>query len=238
MKCLILAAGKGKRLMPLTKDKPKCLIEIMGKPILQYQLEALQKNNITDITIVTGYEYKKVESFLSYNRFNNLNITLIHNKSYRRSNSSYSFWLARDKVKDEPYIHLNCDVLFSPKLLKRLIDHPQQDVIVTDRKIKLKDNMEQVFLDKQTNKIIMMDNRPFKSAQVKACGIAKLSPYTTANIIKLLYTHIKSGDFNQNFYGIIRKVISFTTIYAMDKDKLLLKEFNTIPELGKIQATQ
>jgi len=55
LKAIILAAGQGKRLYPLTKDKPKCLVELFGKSIIEWQIEKFKKCNIKDISIVQGY---------------------------------------------------------------------------------------------------------------------------------------------------------------------------------------
>ena len=88
-KALILAAGLGSRLLKQTEEKPKTLVEINGKPILEYQLEALLRNNIKEIIIVTGYKSEKIKHFLStHDQFKHLTITYVHNPEYGCSNSS------------------------------------------------------------------------------------------------------------------------------------------------------
>jgi len=79
VKALLLAAGYGTRLKPLTNIVPKCLIEINGKELLCYWLELLEKNNITNILINTHYLSEKVENFIN-NSVYNLNITLVYEK--------------------------------------------------------------------------------------------------------------------------------------------------------------
>ena len=56
MKTIILAAGRGSRMGNLTDEKPKCLLEVFGKPLIEHQIEALTKGGIEDIAIVTGYK--------------------------------------------------------------------------------------------------------------------------------------------------------------------------------------
>ena len=63
MRVIILAAGEGKRLGPLTKDKPKCLISLFGKSLLQHQLDIFESCNIKDISIVTGYKNDMIKFF-------------------------------------------------------------------------------------------------------------------------------------------------------------------------------
>ena len=60
MNVIILAAGQGSRLKPLTNQKPKCLVELFGKSLLKWQLDLYQKLQINDISIVTGYLKEKI----------------------------------------------------------------------------------------------------------------------------------------------------------------------------------
>ena len=61
MNAIILAAGQGKRLAPLTNDRPKCLVKLFGKSILERQIDILQNNGIEDITIVTGHQSDSID---------------------------------------------------------------------------------------------------------------------------------------------------------------------------------
>ena len=56
MKAIILAAGRGSRMKNLTSDKPKCLVKLHGKPLLEWQLESMYKSGISEIAVVTGYK--------------------------------------------------------------------------------------------------------------------------------------------------------------------------------------
>lgn len=231
-KALILAGGKGKRLGQYTNDRPKCLIEVGGKSFLEYQLEALEKNEIKDVIIVTGYKDEKVREFIRNSKFINLKIKLIKNVNFDSTNSSYGFWLAKDEIKNEPYIHLNCDILFSPCLLKKLIESKYNDVIVIDKKIKLKDNMEQVYM--HGDKIIHMQNTLLKDAVGKAIGIAKFSSKNILWIKKKTEEYINNGDKNKNHYGIIREAIKYMNFFGLDPEEENIFEVNSLEDLNKI----
>ena len=60
LKAIILAAGQGNRIKPLTNEKPKCMVELFGKSLLKWQLDLYQKLQINDISIVTGYLKEKI----------------------------------------------------------------------------------------------------------------------------------------------------------------------------------
>lgn len=230
MKALILAAGFGSRLKDFTKDKPKCLVEVKGKPILKHQLKALKSNGILDIVIVSGYKEDVLINYLNSDHFfNDFNIKVISNKRYNNSNSSYSFWVSRKELIDEEsYLHLNCDIIFSSELLKKVITSEHKNVIAIDNKVELKSNMELVELER--DKIIKMDNIFYPEATAKAFGLAKLSKSCFDKILYKLETYVKSGDFNQNFYGIIRKIVDSEGIYSIKSNEDLF-EVNTVNDL-------
>ena len=79
MKALILAAGLGSRLAPLTDNCPKSLVTVNGKPILFKQIENLYENGIVDITIISGYKGESLEKTV-HNKWPNINI--IHSEGY------------------------------------------------------------------------------------------------------------------------------------------------------------
>ena len=229
-KALILAAGLGSRLLKQTEEKPKALVEINGKPILEYQLESLEKNGIKEVVIVIGYKGEKIKEFLK-NKFKNLNIKFIENKNYASSNSSYSFWLAKDEIKNEPYIHLNCDIVFFADLIKKLIDSKYDNVIVVDKKVPHGKKREYVLLE--GDKIIEM-NRDVVNPIGQGTGIAKFSPENIKWLIEKIQKYIEDGDKNQTFYNFIREGIYFKNFYGLDSEDSFIKETNTLEELEEI----
>ena len=109
---IILAAGTGSRLWPLTNEIPKCLISIGGLPILHHQLSALEKNKITDITIVVGFMADAVRQYAE-NCFRRLKIEFVHNPIFENTNTLYSLALAASSLKNKGGILLiNGDVVF------------------------------------------------------------------------------------------------------------------------------
>ncbi|MEK6951885.1 MAG: phosphocholine cytidylyltransferase family protein, partial [Nanoarchaeota archaeon] len=229
-KALILAAGFGSRLLDYTEDKPKSLVNVKGKPILEYQLEALTANNIKEIVIVIGYKGEKIKEFIQNSKFKELNIKFIENKEFASTESSYSLWLARNEIINEHYIHLNCDVIFSKELLKALIKDEKDNVIVIDEKVRLLEGkMEHVIL--KGDRIIKMDKEKVKNPNGKGTGIAKFSPENIRWLIEKIDRYIADGDKGQNFYTFIREGVHFKNFYGMFSGNNFIKEVNTIEEL-------
>ena len=115
---IILAAGRGKRLMPLTEHLPKCLVKIGNKPILFYQLRALEKFGVTDIVIITGYQAGLINKYVTEN-FPQLIISYVHNSDYLTTDDIYSLYLAKEFLNRD-FMLLDCDVLFHPDILRVL----------------------------------------------------------------------------------------------------------------------
>ena len=88
MKAFILAAGVSRRLYPHTYNVPKCLLDVGGKPIIHYQLEALKKNSVSDITMVVGYQRDMLMEHVTKN-FPDLNFDFIINNHFLNSLSIF-----------------------------------------------------------------------------------------------------------------------------------------------------
>ena len=94
MKAIILAAGLGSRLGDLTKDKPKSLIKVNGKPIIKYQIDAYLNAGISEVLIVTGYKSVELENYIKINY--SKNIKFINNVNFDTTNNMYSLWLCKE----------------------------------------------------------------------------------------------------------------------------------------------
>lgn len=129
MKALILAAGLGSRLAPITDTCPKSMVPVNGQPILFKQIENLYENGITDITIVSGYlgQLLKERVLEKYP-----NITLIHSANYETTNNMYSAYLAKDVMSDSEFLMMNADVFYDASVIKSLLECNYQNAIVTD----------------------------------------------------------------------------------------------------------
>ena len=124
MKAIIIAAGMGKRLMPYTKDKPKCMLEIGGKPLIKHQADVLTSLGINDIHVIKGYEQKAFDSFRpSFNYY--------INENYRNNNILESLFCAEPEISGEVII-LYSDIIFSRGVLAKLLETKEEISIVVD----------------------------------------------------------------------------------------------------------
>jgi choline kinase len=120
MKAIILSAGQGSRLMPLTERVPKCCLELDGKPLLQHQVESLAANGMDDIVIVTGFNHQVVEGMVAEINIPGVSIRTLYNPFYAVSDNLGTTWIAR-KEMGSPFLLLNGDTLFEESTLAELL---------------------------------------------------------------------------------------------------------------------
>jgi choline kinase len=118
MKAVILAAGQGTRIRAVHGERPKCLIKVDHKTILDHQIDGLLRAGIDQIAIVVGYEKQQIIRHVhgrigSWTRM----ITFIENPAFAITNNIYSLWLARDWIGGGGFVCLNADVILDAQIL-------------------------------------------------------------------------------------------------------------------------
>lgn len=116
---LLLAAGTGSRLRPLTLNAPKCLTEIGGKPILGRLVENLHALGINRLVVVTGYLDHCVREFLQKNA-PDMQVDYVFNPVYQTTNNIYSLWLARQAIQ-ESFVLIESDLVFEASMLNDML---------------------------------------------------------------------------------------------------------------------
>ncbi|WP_175645473.1 NTP transferase domain-containing protein [Pseudomonas sp. KK4] len=130
---IILSAGQGRRLLPYTANSPKCLIDVGGLRVIEWQIDALMAAGITRITAVIGYGADQVEKVL-HDRYGPGVISTIYNPFFEVADNLASCWMARHVMHDD-FILLNGDTLFEPPVLERLLDAPARAItLAIDKK--------------------------------------------------------------------------------------------------------
>lgn len=134
MKAVVLCAGRGGRLFPLTKDGPKCLLQFGQKTILDCCLENLKAAGIEDVVLVAGYKKEAIEAKVREKHYDR--VSFVVNEQFAVTNTAYSLNLAL-KGMDADFILINGDVLFDRAILEGLIRHPARNCIAVDPDIAL-----------------------------------------------------------------------------------------------------
>lgn len=141
MKALILAAGFGSRLAPITDNCPKSLVPVNGKPILLKQIDNLLENGVTDITVVSGYKAEILEAAVHAHY---PQAKIICSVDYATTNNMYSAYIAREAMGGEGFLMMNADVFFDASVIKALLANEAPNAIVTDIGTYLEESMKVV----------------------------------------------------------------------------------------------
>lgn len=123
MKAIILAAGEGKRLRPLTLQKPKCMVKLFGKTLLEWQIKTFQSVGISDISVITGYQNQHIQ-------FND--IKYFHNQFFDQTNMVETLFCAEEEINGSVIISYG-DIIFEKELLLKLIENDDDIAIIIDK---------------------------------------------------------------------------------------------------------
>ena len=123
MKAIILAAGEGKRLRPLTNKTPKCLVNLFGKSLLQWQIETFRSCQIDDISVVTGYRSELI---------NLPELKIFQNKKFETTNMVESLFCASQELSEQTIVSYG-DIIFEKKVLDKLIQSKADFSVIVDK---------------------------------------------------------------------------------------------------------
>ena len=129
MHAIILAAGRGSRLLPLTTDLPKCLLPIGNTTVLGMQLDTLAAHGVETATVITGFNSHMVEDEINA-RLGGPRVEMLFNPFFQVADNLASCWMARESMNQD-FLLINGDTLFSPELLQTVLSAPAKDVAVT-----------------------------------------------------------------------------------------------------------
>ena len=126
---VILAAGMAKRLRPLTDNKPKCLLKVGERTLLERTVDAMRQAGITEFIVVTGYCADQIRDFLTIH-YPLSTIHFLHNADYEHNNNIYSLWMSGQIVRDTEFLLMDSDILCDPAAVVRIAQEPESALAV------------------------------------------------------------------------------------------------------------
>jgi L-glutamine-phosphate cytidylyltransferase len=195
MKALILAAGVGSRLRPLTDLIPKCMVRVNNKRIIDFQLDAIRKAEISEVIIVTGYMSEILVEYVSSN-YTDLKITFINNEKFESTNNMFSFYLAQDLLKNEEFISMNADVAIEDSIISGLKNSSVLNAIGIDNKSYSEESMK---ITMNTEKKISSISKSITNSDSNGCSIDiyKFSVDASNKMFNIINEYINKNDLNQ-----------------------------------------
>lgn len=217
MKLIVLAAGQGTRLRPLTDSIPKCMVPLEGKPLLEHQLEIAREAGITDLHVATGYR----EDAIRYE-----GITRHFNPDYESTNMVATLFCA-ESIMDDDLIVSYGDIVYQVDVLKALINHIRPISVVVDRqwerywRARNEDPLEdaETMLINRDNTIRELGKKPRSMADIQGqyIGLIKFS----AKALEKVRRFYHQLDRNALYDGKDFKNMYMTSFLQMIADNLL-----------------
>jgi len=182
---IILAAGEGTRLRPYTQDTPKCMVPVLGRPLLNRQIEVLRSRGITDLTVVAGYKSERIEG---------LGIPLLLNPNFATTNMVSTLFCAREQLTDGAIVSYG-DIVYSQAAVDKLLAATEDFSVIVDldwrsywqaRFENPLDDAETLRIDNDGH-ILEIGNKPktLDEIQGQYIGLMKFSPKAVKHISAL-----------------------------------------------------
>lgn len=230
---MLLAAGRGERLRPLTDVRPKCLLEVGGEPLIVRAVDLLGERGLTRFTVVDGWLGDQVRSALTA-RFPAEWFRFVRNAAWAETNNAYSLWLARYE-KPEPLLLLDGDLAFVPEVLDLLLDDPRPNRLLLRSEDELGDEEMKVRLGPDDTIIDLGKELPPGDTAGESVGIELFSPGFAAKLFAELERRVQAGPGRREFYeaafvGLIR---AGETVHALDIGDLACLEIDTADDLAR-----
>lgn len=208
MKAIILAAGRGSRMKNMTDDCPKCLVELRGKPLLEWQLTALHEAGISEIAIVTGYKRELLASRAPME---------FHNPRWAETNMVSSLAYAQEWLQAEPCIVSYSDIFYDASAVESLMVSTAKLAVTYDPHwLKLwEKRFGDPLLDAETFRLqadgtlAEIGNKPQSVDEVQGqyMGLLRFTPAGWAEVVRIR-TELPSAECDRmHMTGTLQKVI-------------------------------
>ena len=239
--CVILAAGISSRLRPLTDDRPKCLLEINGKTLLQSTLEHVFAAGLRRVAIVAGYKAEMIREHF-FTQFPEKRFKYIFNPNYQTTNNAYSLLLAKKFLEDHNQeitnnlLLLDSDLLFGSQLLPAFLSGDVSDKIAV-RVQGEHDEEEEIGINVNAAGIITNIGKNIAGAAGESIGIELFSPSSTAKLFAVLEHRVRAGSGRTEFYeASFQQLIEQGSEFSMiDVSEHPIMEIDTIEDYRQAQ---
>jgi choline kinase len=213
---LLLAAGTGSRLRPLTLDAPKCLTEVSGEPILARLLDNLRIQGIKRLVVVTGYLDHCVREYLEENAAD-MQLEYVFNPVYQTTNNIYSLWLAK-KAIEEPFVLIESDLVFEASMLEPMLIPDR--IAVSNILPWMNGTMVELNADKAV-KAFHVSHDVDDERRYKTVNICSLSSQSWQRVIARLDRYIEEGRVNEYYETVFAEMVADA---SLEFDAVLFNE--------------
>jgi choline kinase len=189
----------GTRLKPFTENLPKALVTVNKKPILEYQLDMLDKFNINKLIVVIGYKGEQIRSYFE-NKKLNFEVTFVENNDFSNTGCAWSLMKGLNKIQGK-FIYMNSDLLLANSAFDILINHKKENVILVRSLNKAQTTILQK-VEVLNDRVIRMDLNLEGNFNYEAVGPLKVSENAHKSLCKLFNSKSKNIQRNIRCYSL------------------------------------
>ncbi len=201
---LLLAAGMGSRLYPLTQNEPKCLTLVNGMSILERLISCLNQQGFKRLVVVTGHLENQIRDFLG-DQAGNIKIDYVFSPSYKTTNNIYSLWMARKIIK-ESFLLLESDLVFDESLLDAMLFSDR--IAVAKMQTWMNGTCVTINQSQYVKAFLAGDADSFGEIKYKTVNIYSISLDSWRKIVKRLDQRIADGRVNDYYETIFAEMIA------------------------------
>ncbi len=227
---LLLAAGTGSRLFPLTQKSPKCLTLVNEISILERLIKSLNQHGFKRLVVVTGHKEDCIRNFLK-TRAGNIKIEYVFSPLYKTTNNIYSLWMAREII-NEPFVLIESDLVFDPSLLTDML-YPDRIAIA---RMKPWLNGSTVTINPSSSIDAFHSDAKNNSEQTryKTVNIYSLSVSSWYRVIAKLNQYVLAGRVNAYYEAVFQQMVAerSLSLQAVFFDHKPWYEIDTIEDLA------
>ena len=230
MKAIILAAGMGRRLKPLTDDLPKAFITINGKPLIYRSLDCLRAVGIKTVIIVVGF----MESFFKKKigeTYHDMNILYTSNKKYSTTGSMYSLSQTESLIDDDILL-LESDLLYEQRAVEELVNHDYPNIILTSEIRRTGDEVY-IYYDKNGYLTKLGKNIDDSNALGELVGINKISFSFLEKLFDISKEDYNKGEMKYHYEETIYKLCREVPVKCHMIKDLVWTEIDTYEDLQR-----
>ena len=232
---VILAAGMARRLRPLTNDRPKCLLPLGHRNLLERTVDAMRMVGVERLVVVTGFKAEMIRDFLLA-RYPQMEIIFIDNTDYANNNNIYSLWMAGKVVRDEEFLLMDSDIYCDPQAVAAVAQ--QEGSALALNRHPLGEEEMKIVVDGEGRITEISKTCRIEDAVGESVGIEKFSPAYSQALYRELDTMILEEGLIDIFYerGFERLIPQGHTFKVVDTTPYLSYELDTVEDYEHVKA--
>jgi choline kinase len=202
---VILVAGIGSRLRPLTDERPKALVEVRGESLLSRALGLLSRHGVQKFVLATGYREDAVRALLAGS---GLDVRYCYNAAYDRTQNSVSLGLCRDALGTDGFFKLDGDLLFEPEVLERLDASAAPLAVAVDSLHRVDSEAMKVRVGSDRRIVAFGKAIPIHESAGESIGIERLLPQASGRLFEALEVLVAAGEHGLYYEDVYSRLIA------------------------------